>query len=154
MRNIMEVILKKTIDTLGEEGEIVKVKPGYARNFLIPRNLAVVANKGNRVILEQQRASIEARRAKARQETETLDKKLSGITIIFEQRVGQEDRLFGSVTAADIALKLTDLGFDIDRRKILLDEPIKTIGEKTVSVKTGFQQTTPITVRIQALTEE
>ncbi|MEJ2689094.1 MAG: 50S ribosomal protein L9, partial [Deltaproteobacteria bacterium] len=112
----MEVILKETIDTLGEEGEIVKVKPGYARNFLIPRNLAIVANKGNRVILEQQRASIEARRAKARQETETLDKKLSGITIIFEQRVGQEDRLFGSVTAADIALKLTDLGFDIDRR--------------------------------------
>lgn len=150
----MEVILKETIDTLGEEGEIVKVKPGYARNFLIPRSLAVVANKGNRAILEQQRATIEARRTKARQEAESLDKKLSGLAIVFEQRVGQEDRLFGSVTAADIALKLTDLGFEIDRRKILLDEPIKTLGEKTVPVKTGFQQTTPITVRIQALTEE
>ncbi len=150
----MEVILKETIDTLGEEGEIVKVKPGYARNFLIPRNLAMLASKGNRTILEQQRASIEARRAKARQEAESLDKKLSGVTVIFEQRVGQENRLFGSVTAADIALKLTDLGFDVDRRKILLDEPIKTVGDKSVAIKTGFQQTTPITVRIQALTEE
>ena len=150
----MEVILKETIDTLGEEGEIVKVKPGYARNFLIPRNLAMLASKGNRAILEQQRAGIEARKAKARQEAETLDKKLSGVTIIFEQRVGQEDRLFGSVTAADIALKLTDLGFDIDRRKILLDEPIKTVCEKTVSIKTGFQLTTPITVRIQPAGEE
>lgn len=150
----MEVILKQTIDTLGEEGEIVKVKPGYARNFLIPRNLAMVANKGNRAILEQLQASIDARRTKAREEAESLDKKLSGVTLIFEQRVGQEDRLFGSVTAADIALKLTDLGFDIDRRKILLDEPIKTIGEKTVPIKTGFQQTTPVTVRIQALAEE
>jgi len=150
----MEVILKETIDTLGEEGEIVKVKPGYARNFLIPRNLAMLASKGNRTILEQQRASIEARRAKARQEAESLDKKLSGVTVIFEQRVGQENRLFGSVTAADIALKLTDLGFDVDRRKILLDEPLKTVGDKSVAIKTGFQQTTPITVRIQALTEE
>lgn len=150
----MEVILKETIDTLGEEGEIVKVKPGYARNFLIPRNLAMLASKGNRAILEQQRASIESRRTKARQEAETLDKKLTGVTIIFEQRVGQENRLFGSVTAADIALKLTDLGFDIDRRKILLDEPIKSVCEKTVPIKTGFQLTTPITVRIQPASEE
>lgn len=150
----MEVILKETIDTLGEEGEIVKVKPGYARNFLIPRNLAMLASKGNRSILEQQRASIESRRTKARQEAETLDKKLTGVTIIFEQRVGQENRLFGSVTAADIALKLTDLGFDIDRRRILLDEPIKSVCEKTVPIKTGFQLTTPITVRIQPASEE
>jgi len=150
----MEVILKETIDTLGEEGEIVKVKPGYARNFLIPRNLAMLASKGNRAILEQQRANIESRRTKARQEAETLDKKLTGVTIIFEQRVGQENRLFGSVTAADIALKLTDLGFDIDRRRILLDEPIKSVCEKTVPIKTGFQLTTPITVRIQPASEE
>jgi len=150
----MEVILKETIETLGQEGEIVKVKPGYARNYLLPHNLAVLANKGNRAILKQQMAAIEARRTKATEDAASLDKKLSGITIIIEQRVGQEDKLFGSVTAADISEKLKDLGFDIDRRKILLDEAIKTAGEKTVTIKTGFQQTTPITIRIQPLSEE
>jgi len=150
----MEVILKETIETLGQEGEIVKVKPGYARNFLLPRKMAVLANDGNRAILEQERAAIEARRAKARQDSETLSKKLEGVTIVIEQRVGQEDRLFGSVTAADIAEKLKELDFDIDRRKILLDEPIKTAGEKQVNVKTGFQMSTAITVSIKPLTEE
>jgi len=150
----MEVILKETIETLGQEGDVVKVKPGYARNFLLPRNLAVLANKGNLAILEQERAAIEARREKTRQESESLNKKLSGVNIVIEQRVGQEDRLFGSVTTADIAEKLKDLGFDIDRRRILLDEPIKTAGEKTVNIKTGFQLSTSIVVSIQPLTEE
>lgn len=150
----MEVILKETIETLGQEGDVVKVKPGYARNFLLPRNLAVLANTGNRAILEQERAAIEARREKTRQESESLNQKLSGVNIIIEQRVGQEDRLFGSVTAADIAEKLKDLGFDIDRRRILLDEPIKTAGEKTVTIKTGFQMSSSIVVSIQPLTEE
>lgn len=150
----MEVILKETIETLGQEGDIVKVKPGYARNYLLPRKLAVLASDGNRAMLEQERAAIEVRRAKARQESESLSKKLSGVTIVIEQRVGQEDRLFGSVTAADIAEKLKDLGFDIDRRKILLDEPIKTAGDKTVNIKTGFQMITPIGVSIQPLSAE
>jgi len=150
----MEVILKETIETLGQEGDIVKVKPGYARNFLLPRKLAVLASDGNRSILEQERAAIESRRAKARQDSEALNKSLSGVTIVIEQRVGQEDRLFGSVTAADIAEKLKEVGFDIDRRKILLDEPIKTTGEKKVNIKTGFQMSTAITVNIQPLTEE
>ena len=150
----MEVILKETIETLGQEGDVVKVKPGYARNFLLPRNLAVLANTGNRAILEQERAAIEARREKTRQESESLNQKLSGVNIIIEQRVGQEDRLFGSVTAADIAEKLKDLGFDIDRRRILLDETIKTAGEKTVTIKTGFQMSSSIVVSIQPLTEE
>jgi large subunit ribosomal protein L9 len=150
----MDIILKKTVETLGQEGEIVKVKPGYARNYLLPHNLAVLADKGNRAILKQQMAAIEARRAKAQEDAASLDKKLSGITIIIQQRVGQEDKLFGSVNAADISEKLKDLGFDIDRRKILLDEPIKTAGEKKVAIKTGFQQTTQIIISIQPLSEE
>lgn len=150
----MEIILKETIDTLGQIGDIIKVKPGYGRNFLIPRGKAVLASKGNLAIFEQQKAAIDADREKQRIETESLTKKLEGVTIVIEQRSGEENRLFGSVTAGDIAEKLQDLGFAIDRKKILLDEPIKTLGEKSVTIKTGYQQSTKIVVKIDPLTEE
>ena len=96
----MELILKKTVDTLGEEGDIVKVKSGYGRNFLIPKKLAVVANKANLALLEQEKAVIESRRKKQREEAESLSKKVSGMTITIQHRAGEEDKLFGSVTAA------------------------------------------------------
>ncbi|MEW6426524.1 MAG: 50S ribosomal protein L9 [Thermodesulfobacteriota bacterium] len=150
----MEVILKETIDTLGQIGDIVKVKPGYARNYLLPRGLAVAASKGNLAIFEQQKAAIEARREKMRQEAQTLADKLKEQTIVIEQRVGAEDRLFGSVTTVDIAAKLADLGITVDKRMILLDEPIKSLGERTVTIKTGYQTSAPITVRVEALREE
>ncbi len=150
----MEIILKETIDTLGQIGDVVKVKPGYARNYLLPKGLAVPATKANLAILEQQKAAIEARRQRQQQEAEELAKKLAGATVVIEQRVGEEDRLFGSVTGADIAAKLTELGIEIDKKQILLDEPIKTIGDKEVTIKTGYQQTATIIVKVEPLAGE
>jgi large subunit ribosomal protein L9 len=150
----MELILKQTVDNLGEEGDVVRVKPGYGRNYLIPKKIAVTANKANMARLEQERAAIGARKERLRLETEALNKKIAGTTITIAQRVGEEDRLFGSVSSADIAEKLAELGIEIDRKKILLGEPIKTLGEKVVGVKTGYQTTAEITVQVVPLVEE
>jgi large subunit ribosomal protein L9 len=124
----MELILKKTVDALGEEGDIVKVKAGYGRNYLIPKKIAVIANKANLALLEQEKAVIEARREKQRQEAETLSKKISGTSITIEHRAGEEEKLFGSVTAADIAEKLAEIDIEIDKKNIHLAESIKTLG--------------------------
>ncbi len=150
----MEIILKETIDTLGQIGDVVTVKPGYARNYLLPKGLAVPATKANLALLAQQKAAIEARRQKQQQEAEALAAKLADATVVIEQRVGDEDRLFGSVTAADIAGKLAELGIEIDKKLILLDEPIKTLGEKEVTVKTGYQQTATLVVKVEPLAAE
>jgi large subunit ribosomal protein L9 len=147
----MELILKKTVDTLGEEGDIVKVKSGYGRNFLIPKKLAVVANKANLALLEQEKAVIESRREKQREEAESLSKKVSGTTITIQHRAGEEEKLFGSVTAADIAEKLAELDIQIDKKNILLAESIKTLGEVVVPIKVGYQVTSEITVTIVPL---
>ena len=150
----MELILKKTVDTLGEEGDIVKVKSGYARNYLIPRKLAVVASKTNRTLLEQEKATIAARREKQRQESETLSKKIAGTTVTIQHRVGEEEKLFGSVTAADIAEKLAELDIHVEKKNILLSEPIKTLGNVSVPIKVGYQLTTEITVSVVPLESE
>ena len=150
----MELILKKTVDTLGEEGDIVKVKSGYARNYLIPRKLAVVASKTNRTLLEQEKATIAARREKQRQESETLSKKIAGTTVTIQHRVGEEEKLFGSVTAADIAEKLAELDIHVEKKNILLVEPIKTLGNVSVPIKVGYQLTTEITVSVVPLESE
>ncbi len=150
----MELILKKTVETLGEEGDIVKVKPGYARNYLIPKKMAVLANKANLAQLEQEKAAIEARREKQRQEAESLSKKIAGAVITIKHRVGEEDKLFGSVTAADISEKLAEMNIQIDKKNILLSEPLKTLGEFNVPVKVGYQMTSDITVQVAALETE
>lgn len=147
----MELILKETIDTLGEEGEIVKVKPGYGRNFLIPQGKAVPATKANLSIRDQEMSAITARREKDRQAAEELAKKISGVTVVIEQLVGEENKLYGSVTSSDIANKLAELGIVIDKRKILLDEPIKMLGDTKVTCKTGYQMTTEINVSVVPL---
>ncbi|OKY76683.1 MAG: 50S ribosomal protein L9 [Desulfobulbaceae bacterium DB1] len=147
----MELILKKTIDTLGQEGDIVKVKPGYGRNYLVPHGMAVLANKANLAILEQEMSVIKARKEKERQAAEELSKKIGGATVVIEQRVGEENKLYGSVTSADIAQKLAEVGIVIDKRKIVLDEPIKTLGVTMVPCKTGYQMTTEIKVEIVPL---
>lgn len=150
----MELILKKTMESLGEEGDIVKVKAGYARNYLIPKQIAVVANKANLAQLAQEKATIEARREKQRQDAETLSKKLSGSVITIEHRVGEEDKLFGSVTAGDIAEKLAENDIMVDKKNILLSEPIKTLGEVVVPVKVGYQMTADIKVQVVPLETE
>lgn len=147
----MELILKKTVDTLGEEGDIVKVKSGYGRNYLIPKKLAVLANKANLTLLEQEKAIIESSREKQRQEAESLSKKVSGTSITIQHRAGEEEKLFGSVTAADIAEKLAELDIQIDKKNILLVESIKTLGEVVVPIKVGYQMTSEITVTIVPL---
>jgi len=144
----MKVILKETIDTLGEEGDIVKVKPGYARNFLVPQQKAAIANKANLARLEQERTSITARKERQQQETDSLAKKITGTTLVIEHRAGEEQKLFGSVTAGDIAQKMAELGIEIDKKKILLAEPIKTLGETIVPVKIGYQANAEIKVQV------
>jgi large subunit ribosomal protein L9 len=150
----MELILKTTVETLGEEGDIVKVKPGYARNYLIPKKMAVIADKANRAQLDQEKAAIEARKAKQRQEADELSKMTAGAIIKIEHRVGEEDKLFGSVTSADIAKKLAEMNIMIDKKNILLAEPIKTVGNFTVPVKVGYQMTSEITVEVNPLETE
>ncbi len=150
----MEIILKKTVDTLGEEGNIVKVKSGYGRNYLIPKKLAVIANKSNRALLEQETAVIESRKEKQRFESEALSKKVSGSSITIHHRAGEEEKLFGSVTSADIAEKLAELDIQIDKKNILFTEPIKTLGEFVVPIKVGYQMTSEITVTIVPLETE
>ena len=150
----MEVILKETIETLGQEGEVVKVKPGYGRNYLLPYQKAVLASPANLAILEKEKAAIEARLKGQRQDAESLAKKVAGAVLTFEQRVGEEGRLFGSVTSADIAAKLAELGIEVDKKKILLDEPIKTLGEQQVAIKVGYQMNADVKVEIVPLAAE
>ena len=150
----MELILKKTVDTLGEEGDVVKVKSGYARNYLIPKQIAVIANKANLTLLDQEKAAIEARREKQRQECESASKKISGTSLTIEHRVGEEDKLFGSVTAADISAKLAEMDIQVEKKNVLLTEPIKTLGEVIVSIKVGYQMTSEITVNVVPLETE
>jgi large subunit ribosomal protein L9 len=144
----MEVILNKTIDNLGLEGDIVNVKPGYARNFLIPQKMALAVNKQNLARLQQEKDAIEARLEKERKEAKALSGKLTDITVEIARRVGEDDRLFGSVTTADIAEKLEAKGIAVDRKAIVLNEPIKSLCETKVVVKVGFQLATEIIVQV------
>lgn len=150
----MELILKKTVDNLGEEGDVVTVKPGFGRNYLLPQGVAVLANTSNLAILEKERAVIEARKASMKAEADSIAKKVSGVTVIMEQRAGEDDKLFGSVTSADIAEKLASLGIEIDRKKIVLPDAIKTLGEFMVKIKIGYQVTTEVKVQVVPLVEE
>lgn len=150
----MEVILKELIDTLGEEGDVVQIKPGYGRNYLLPQGKAILATKANLAKLEKEKSAIEARKAAMRTDSESIAKKIAGITVVIEQRAGSEDKLFGSVTAADIADKLATLGVTIDKRKISLPEPIKTLGEYLINVKIGYQVSAEVKVQVIPLSGE
>lgn len=150
----MELILKETISTLGQEGALVNVKPGYGRNYLLPQGKAVLANAQNKAILDRSLATIKAKLESERQQAEALSKKLAGITVTIAQLSGDDSRLFGSVTSADIHQKLTEMDIAIDKKQIVLADPIKTLGEFTVQVKVGFQMTTDITVKIVPTTEK
>ncbi len=150
----MEVILKELIDTLGEEGDVVQIKPGYGRNYLLPQGKAILATKANLAKLEKEKSVIEARKAAMRTDSESIAKKIAGMVVVIEQRAGSEDKLFGSVTAADIADKLATLGVTIDKRKISLSEPIKTLGEYLITVKVGYQVNAEMKVQVIPLGNE
>lgn len=147
----MELILKETISSLGLEGDVVRVKPGYGRNYLLPQGKAVKATATNLALLELDKAAIEARRAKNQRQAEETAKKITGLTVVIEQLAGTDERLFGSVTSADICAKLAELNVMLDKRQILLSEPIKTLGETTIAVKVGFNVTAEFTVNVLPL---
>lgn len=144
----MELILKETISTLGQEGDVVTVKSGYGRNYLLPQGKAVAATKDNLAVLEQNKAEIEARLAEQKKQADNLAKKIAGREIVIEQLAGDDDRLFGSVTSSDICQKLAEMGVVIDKKQIILNDAIKTIGETAVQVKVGFQMVADITVKV------
>jgi large subunit ribosomal protein L9 len=144
----MEVILREDIEKLGERGQVVDVKNGYARNYLLPRKLAVAATEGNKKIVEQERQAHLRREAKLKSEAEDLAKMMTGVTVIIAQKAGENDQLFGSVTAKDIAEALEKQNYTIDRRKVHLEEPIKTLGEHKVSLRLHRDVSTEITVNV------
>ena len=144
----MKLILKETINTLGQEGDVVAVKPGYGRNYLLPQGKAVIADPENLAILARNRATIEGRIEQQRKEAELLSKKLAGVTLEIQQLAGEDERLFGSVTTADICAKLASLNISVDKKLILLPEPIKTLGETSIPIKVGFNLTTNILVKV------
>jgi large subunit ribosomal protein L9 len=144
----MEVILRQHVDNLGRRGEIVKVADGYARNYLLPRKLALPATPGNKQHVERERKIVESREAEERAGAEAIASRLAALTISIARRVGDTEQLYGSVTASDIAEFLKDKGFEIDRRKLILPEPIKALGEHDVPLKLHREVTVPLKVHV------
>jgi large subunit ribosomal protein L9 len=144
----MEVILREHVDHLGKRGEIVKVSDGYARNYLLPRKLALLATDGNKKHVERERKIMETRESEEKGQAEGIATRLSAIDIAIARRVGDTEQLYGSVTASDIADFLKAKGFEIDRRKLILPEPIKAVGEHNVPLKLHRDVTVPLKVRV------
>ena len=144
----MEVILREHVDHLGKRGEIVKVSDGYARNYLLPRKLALPATDGNKKHVERERKIMETREAQEKGQAEGIAARLAAIDIVIARRVGDTEQLYGSVTAPDIADFLKTKGFEVDRRKLILPEPIKSIGEHNVPLKLHRDVTVPLKVRV------
>ncbi len=145
----MEVILKEDVATLGSRGDVVKVAEGYGRNFLLPRRLAIEASAGNKKVIEQMKAASVRRSAKEKAQAEELSKQFEGLSVSFQRKSGENDQLFGSVTSGDLADALGKKSFNIDRRKIQLHEPLKTLGEFTIPVKLHKEVTAHLKVVIE-----
>lgn len=131
----MQLILREDVTNLGKSGEIVNVKPGYGRNYLIPQGLAVLASEKNVARIEHERKLIAARNAKLLRDAQSIADRLNQTEVTVERQVGAEDRIFGSVTTRDVEAALADKGVSVDRRKIVLDEPIKSLGIYTLDVR-------------------
>ena len=151
----MEVILKEDVPKLGNRGEVVKVAEGYGRNFLLPKKLAIEANAANKAVIDQMKAAAVRRSANEKTEAEALAKQFDGLEVKFQRKSGENDQLFGSVTSGDIADALEKKSFHIDRRKIQVHEPLKTIGEFTIPVRLHKDVTTHLKVVVEkeAVTE-
>jgi len=144
----MEVILREHVDNLGRRGDVVKVAPGYARNFLLPRKLALPVNEGNKRGIERERKLAETRELEERQQAEAVANRLSQIELTLSRRVGDTEQLYGSVTTADIAEALLEKGLEIDRKRIHLDEPLKSLGAFTIPVKLHRDVTAQLKVHV------
>ncbi|MBV8674926.1 MAG: 50S ribosomal protein L9 [Acidobacteriaceae bacterium] len=145
----MEVILKEDINNLGHRGDVVKVADGYGRNFLLPKKLAMEATAANKAVIEQMKASAVRRSAKEKSEAEALVGQLNNVSLVFERKVGEHDQLFGSVTSADIAHALETKGFNIERRKVHLEEPLKQLGEFHIPVRLHREVTAHVAVTVK-----
>ncbi len=145
----MEVILKEDVNKLGHRGDVVKVADGYGRNYLLPGKLAIEATAANRAVIEQMKGSAIRKSVKEKSEAEQQATTLSAVELVFERKVGENDHLFGSVTSGDIAHELEAKGFAIDRRKIALEEPLKSLGEYHVPVKLYRDVTAHVKVTVQ-----
>jgi large subunit ribosomal protein L9 len=150
----MEVILKEDVPKLGSRGDIVKVAEGYGRNFLLPRKLAVEATHANKAVIEQMKAAAVRRHQRDKADAEALAAQLASVNVTLTRRAGEHDQLFGSVTSGDLATELEHKGFNIDRRKIHLDEPIKTLGEFQVPIRLYRDVTATVKVEVQKAAEE
>ncbi len=146
----MEVILREDIEKLGHRGDVVKVAPGFARNFLIPRRMAVQASEANKKIVAQERDAWLRKEAKLKGEAEDLAKMLSAVTLTISQRAGEEGHLFGSVTSKDVAEALEKQNYQIDRKKIVLDENIRQTGEYKIPVRLHREVTAEVTLNVVA----
>ena len=144
----MEVILKDHVENLGRRGDIVKVAEGYARNYLLPRKLALVVNEGSKRQVERERKNAEARELEEKTQAEAYAKRLGEADISIARKVGENDAMYGSVTSADVAHALAAKGFEIDKRKITMPDPFKSIGEFKVPVKVHRDVTAEVTVKV------
>jgi len=150
----MEVILKEDVPNLGLRGEVVKVADGFGRNYLLPRKMAMQATAANKAVIEQMKAAAERRSATEKAQAEQLVTKLDPVVLSFTRRSGEAGHLFGSVTSADIAAELEKQGFEVDRRKIQLGEPLKSIGEYRIAIRLHREVTARVTVKVLAEVEE
>jgi large subunit ribosomal protein L9 len=146
----VKLILRESVPSLGEAGDLVTVKPGFARNFLLPHGKAILATEGKVQELEHQKRVVAAKVAKERKEHEALRDRIQGISLAVQARAGEEGKLFGSVTSAQIAELLAGHGIDVDRRKIQLDEPIKELGEHSVEIRLQGELTARVKVVVAA----
>jgi len=145
----MEVILKEDVAKLGSRGDVVRVAEGYGRNFLLPRKLAIEATAANKAVIEQMKAAAVRRLQRDKADAEALAKQLEGVSLSFSRRSGEHEQLFGSVTSSELAAALEQKGFNIDRRKIHLDEPLKTLGEFKVPIRLFKDVTATLNVKVQ-----
>jgi large subunit ribosomal protein L9 len=146
----MEVILREDVPSLGTVGDVVKVKPGFARNYLLPRGLAVVADRRNVHVLEHQKRLAADKRERDRRKAQSVAEQFNSLRLTMKARAGEEGKLFGSVTNIDIEKALADLGFTVERRRIRLEEPIKSIGEHVVPIHLGVGVDAHVTVVVEA----
>jgi large subunit ribosomal protein L9 len=144
----MEVILREHVEHLGRRGDIVRVAAGYARNYLLPRQLALAVNEGNKRQIERERKNAEARELEEKTQADAFAARLAEVEVTIARRVGENDTLYGSVTTVDIASALAAKGFEIDRRKITLAEPLKSLGQVTVPVKIHRDVTAQVKVSV------
>ena len=146
----MEVILKQDVEKLGHRGDVVNVADGYGRNYLLPRKFAMEATTANKSVIEQMKQSAIRKSAKEKAEAETVAAKMNAVVLTFERKTGGEGQLFGSVTSADIAQALEAQGFDIERRRINLDEPLRTVGEYHVPIRLHREVTVHVQVNVKS----